>query len=185
MNYKSALLDFEMPYYQKEEGIHQYLIFMSKIKDFSTLHRIRPKKVDPRDDTSSLGTWVEEALCLGERHGEGARRAPWARAMSKMEKWPRVRALRRLWVRVFEVMCVKRDIKWRGTRLQGGRGKWGIHRVFGVCEMEKLGLEGLKRDNRVTFCFRTTSLEFRTTCAMALRVQNYIMLCENFGECAE
>lgn len=54
MNYKSALLDFEMPYYQKEEGIHQYLIFMSKIKDFSTLHKIRPKKVDPRDDTSSL-----------------------------------------------------------------------------------------------------------------------------------
>ena len=47
--------------------------------------------------------------------------------------------------------------------------------MFGVCEMEKLRLGGLKRDGRVTFRFHTTPLEFRTTCEMALRVRNYFV----------
>ena len=96
----------------------------------------------------SLDTWAVEALCLGVRRGEGARRAPQVRAMSKMEKWPRVRAPMWLGEWVCEVMCAGEDIKWRGMRSQGGRGKWGIHRVFGVCEMEKLGVGGLKMNGR-------------------------------------
>ena len=43
-------------------------------------------------DGESLGTWAAETLCLKVQCGEGARRAHWVRAMSKMEKWPRVHA---------------------------------------------------------------------------------------------
>ena len=45
--------------------------------------------------------------------------------------------------------------------------------MFGVYEMEKLGLGGLKRAGRVTFHFRTTPLDFCTTYEMALGVRNF------------
>ena len=45
--------------------------------------------------------------------------------------------------------------------------------MFSVCEMEKLRLEGLKKDGKATFYFRTAPFGFRTTCEMALGVRNY------------
>ena len=42
--------------------------------------------------------------------------------------------------------------------------------MFGVCEMEKLGLKGLKREGMETFHFCTTPLGFRIACEMALEV---------------
>ena len=64
--------------------------------------------------------------------------------------------------------------------------------------------QGLKRDSRATFCFRTTPLDFHTTCEMALEVRNgftdplgfrivcetvwvykiFRMVCEKFAGCA-
>ena len=74
------------------------------------------------------------------RLNEWAGMAPRVYAMSEMDGEPRVCARRGSGVRVFEMRCTGRGIEWRGTRSQGGRGKIGISRVFGVCEMEKLGL---------------------------------------------
>ena len=105
-------------------------------------------------DGESRGTWAKEALCLG--------------------------------VQLFEVRCPRWGVEWRGTRWhceemrsQGGRGKWGICNDRGACEMGKLGLEGLKRDGRVSFGFHITSFDFRiaafdfrTVCKMALGVRN-------------
>ena len=69
------------------------------------------------------------------------------------------------------------DVRRTGCRMerrsQGGRGKWWIHRVFGVCEMEKLGLKGLKMEGMATFHFCTTPLGFCIACEMALEVWNY------------
>ena len=120
----------------------------------------------------SRGTRVEKALCLGVRLGEGAGRASRVHAILKMEGGPRVHARRGLGVRLFEVRCVGRGVEWRGMRwhfeemrLQGGRGKWGIHNDRGACKIGKLGLEGLKKDGRVSF-------GFRIACEMALGVWN-------------
>ena len=39
--------------------------------------------------------------------------------------------------------------------------------MFGVCEMEKLKIRGLKRAGRATFLFCTTPFDFHTTCEMS------------------
>ena len=45
--------------------------------------------------------------------------------------------------------------------------------MFGVYELEKLGLGGLKRNGRMTFHFRTTPFGFLIACEMALGVRNW------------
>ena len=39
----------------------------------------------------------------------------------------------------------EQNVEWREARSQGGRRKWEIRRVWGVCEKEILGLGGFKK----------------------------------------